>query len=171
MLSHLKPALIAGAALITLGIAGCGAASATPAVRATATPAPTATPTPAPTADPIVAAGQAYLSAITIYNVSVDKVNICEKPSQLTYKQAVPCEKEWLAAQEAFQKAIYAYSWPISVQSQITALAAAAQADIETTNNFIAEPDAATWNAATDTASAASAAVRLALHLPPVPSS
>ena len=158
---------------LALAVAGCGSAPATSAATSVAAPTPTAappTPTPSPTVDPIAAAAQFYLNSANVFNAAENKVAKEEAPSQ-AYTKLVPDEKQSLAALEAWQNTIYTYSWPTSVQSQITALVAATQGNIQATEVFIADPDATTWNAETTPSNAsndAAAAVRLALHLPPL---
>lgn len=163
-------------ALLTIGgailmLSACGASSvvSTPTEPAS-TPTVQATPPPTPTPDLVAIAGQAYLRAVTAVNAVGANVSKEEAPLK-TYSALVKPERQWLAGLDTFQTALYKITWPPSVESQATALVAANQTTIGAVQDFVANPNAANW--ASDTSagnafSSASAAIRLALHLPPV---
>lgn len=159
------------AAGLVVWLSGCGASSTVGSQSPTPRPAAvTPTATPSPTVDPLVAAGQAYLQAVALVNAAGDQVAAKEK-GRHPFAFFVAPEKQWLAAIEAWQTALYHISWPPSVQSQATSLVASVQSEIAAVQDFVGNPNAATWAAdsrAAQTSSAAAAAVRLVLHLPPI---
>jgi hypothetical protein len=137
------------------------------AANSVAVPPPTATP------DLIATAGQAYLAAVGPLNAVGDKVAAEERAlGTKPYKDFVKDDGQYLVAREAVQKVLYQIAWPPAVQGLATALVEAIQSDIGAYQDYAGNPDAATSDAeaAADQArSDAPAAVRLALHLPPVP--
>jgi hypothetical protein len=113
-----------------------------------------------------------YLQDVAVVNAVRTKVNAEEKALGVKpYRDFVKDDQEWLTALEAWQAALYKINWPASVQSQATALVAANQAEILAFQSFVASPNQATSNgenAPGQASSAAAAALRLALHLPPI---
>lgn len=166
---HIRKAPLPCAAILMPS--ACGASTiATTRPASTPTAAPTPPPTPSPTVDPIAAAAQFYVSTANTHNAAEGKV-AKEEPAGTLYTKLAVTEKQSVAALMTLQNAIYSYSWPTDVQAQITALTSADEAGISAIQDFIADPGQTTWNADLATgqsATNATAAVRLALHLPPV---
>ncbi len=150
------------------------ASSATiPAASTTTAPA-TPTPQALPTEDPIAAAAAQYSPIVADLNVCGAQVSAeqSELPSTAQYSALVPSSRELLACIQAFQAALFQISFPPSVSTQASALAATFQTDIADLQDFITNPDSTTWEAAMNAVAAstsASAAIRIALHLPPPP--
>ena len=170
----MKRLIVVGACLTGLVVTACGTPSAGSASTTVPTPTPLPpTPSPSPSVDPILAAGQYYLKVVTTYNAAEAKVAAAEKKifTYHPYTAAVPDEKVSLAATEAWQNALYAYTWPANAQGQIDALVSANEGFIEATEAFIAGANVTTWDAMGGpgrATSEAAAAVRLTLHLPPI---
>jgi hypothetical protein len=173
-----------------VSLASCGGSSTTAPSAPTPYPAPTrtlaatsttapSTPTPqsTPTEDVIAAAAAAYSLWTGNYNACVAGVNTAAEtaiPPNWEYSALVPSSHTWLVCEQVFQAALFQIPFPPSVSTQASAMAAAVQTDIASFQDFIANPDATTWQAVVDAqgaSSSASAAIRIALHLPPPPSS
>jgi len=135
-----------------------------------ATPAPQPPPTENP---PFVAAWQ-YAAKAADMNACVAPVRaeLQQVASTAEYSDLIPIAHAFLACLQPFQAALLQISFPTSMSTQASSLAAALQTEIAELEAFIADPNATTWETAGNAAwaeNAAVAALRMALHLPPPP--